>query len=101
MLQFWGITPPSWSVTMPALLRTQYMHYFLIDSAHHNQSILSRQLQYPITYRTPLQVCEIDAYLANGFTMIPAENGMEDDGMRALTAMSGIVRDPVGRVIFI
>ncbi|KAF8357798.1 hypothetical protein PRIPAC_92793 [Pristionchus pacificus] len=39
-------------------------------------------------------VCEIDAYLANGFTMIPAENGMEDDGMRALTAMSGIVRDP-------
>lgn len=39
-------------------------------------------------------VCVIDAYLANGFTMMPI-NGVEDEGKaRALTAMSGIVRDP-------
>ncbi|GMR41443.1 hypothetical protein PMAYCL1PPCAC_11638 [Pristionchus mayeri] len=45
-------------------------------------------------------VCEIDAYLANGFTMIPSE-GVEGEGkrMQALTAMSGIVRDPSNMAI--
>ncbi|GMT17125.1 hypothetical protein PFISCL1PPCAC_8422 [Pristionchus fissidentatus] len=43
-------------------------------------------------------VSEIDAYLANGFTLIPSENGVEETP-RALTAMSGIVRDPTNLAI--
>lgn len=80
------------------------VHSLTGQSSERVRDIERRYLHTPfllITYRTPrLQVCEIDAYLANGFTMIPAatENGVEEEGAvpRALTAMSGIVRDPVG-----